>query len=805
MGNRFFLLLLSLLLVVTISHAQKSKKEPVKHDQEVRDIVAFLQFMVNTIGDEKTATRDKDVLITESYSKIFRDAKVQIEDDLDENRTVITNKDVQAYLKDVDFFFKDIKFEFVIEDIQVLGTEGERLSYKVSLTRNLKGVSSEGKPVNSTKPRFIELNYNEKDKDLKIVSIYTNQFNQKKALLSWWGELSYEWQMLFRERFDLSDSVTLADIKKITSLDSLDISGNPYVQNIAPVSQLLDLRMLNISGTNVTDLTPIRNLTELVDVDISRTAIEDVTALRYSLNLKHLNLARTNVKDIAVLEKLVSIEKLDVGFTGVENFAPLGYLNLLTNLNLESTKFADLSLIASFQQMTELNIAKTPALTLNSISALRELQSLNIDSLQIADISPLSGLTKLETVHMNYTKVLDLSPLAGIQNLQRIYCDHSMITSESAHAFMAARPDVLVIFDSEDLRGWWEDLSNVWKDVLKRAARFGQNPTKEDLARISNIDSINLSNYVSIKSLQPLTRIPKLKSISASKTGITDLSPLKIHSSLQSLDVRDTRVSDANVLQFFPALKRLNIARTQIRQFSPISSLQKLQVLNIDGNAVADSVVYNFLLLHQGCVVIYKTEKLNPWWSGLSDEWKNIFRAQVKTNPNPDAMDLHRIIELKKLFFDDVNLQDLSPLREFINLESLHFSATGIRDISVLSSLTSLRTLRMSNNPINNISPIKSLEIEDLDISNTPVEELGSLAGMKLLKLNCSGTQIRKLNDLKSLKQLEYLDISNTDVKKIGILKDLPLKTLKCFNTKLSKKEVAAFRKRHPDCNVVYY
>ena len=82
----------------------------------------------------------KEVLITESYSKIFRDSKVQIEDDLDEARDVITNKDVVAYLKDVDFFFQDVRFEFVIEHIEQ-GTNGKgETFYKVSTTRNLNHV-----------------------------------------------------------------------------------------------------------------------------------------------------------------------------------------------------------------------------------------------------------------------------------------------------------------------------------------------------------------------------------------------------------------------------------------------------------------------------------------------------------------------------------------------------------------------------------------------------------------------------------------------------------------------------------------
>src|SRR5262245_48097220 len=85
---------------------------PTEDEKKVRDLVAFFQFMLNTLGGKQTSTRDKDVMITESYAKIFRDDKVQIEDDLDTDRKVITNKDVVAYLKDVDYFFNDVKFEF---------------------------------------------------------------------------------------------------------------------------------------------------------------------------------------------------------------------------------------------------------------------------------------------------------------------------------------------------------------------------------------------------------------------------------------------------------------------------------------------------------------------------------------------------------------------------------------------------------------------------------------------------------------------------------------------------------------------
>src|SRR5687768_16015241 len=164
--NKLCLLTVSLVFMMAFGAlAQKSKpQKPAKkadiqkvdkpvagasqNDEKVKDVVAFLQLLLNTLGSNSTSARDKDMVITESYAKIFRDAKVQVEDDLDEDRTVITNKDVVAYLKDVDFFFKDVKFEFLVEDIKEGVNANGQVFYKVSLRRNLTGTTASGKQVN---------------------------------------------------------------------------------------------------------------------------------------------------------------------------------------------------------------------------------------------------------------------------------------------------------------------------------------------------------------------------------------------------------------------------------------------------------------------------------------------------------------------------------------------------------------------------------------------------------------------------------------------------------------------------------
>src|SRR5689334_13252488 len=66
--------------------AATTTPDAAESEKKVRDIVAFFEYMMNTLGSGETSTRDKEVMITESYSKIFRDKKVQVEDDLDPER-----------------------------------------------------------------------------------------------------------------------------------------------------------------------------------------------------------------------------------------------------------------------------------------------------------------------------------------------------------------------------------------------------------------------------------------------------------------------------------------------------------------------------------------------------------------------------------------------------------------------------------------------------------------------------------------------------------------------------------------------
>ena len=454
--------------------------------------------------------------------------------------------------------------------------------------------------------------------------------------------------------------------------------------------------------------------------------------------------------------------------------------------------------------MTALNVSSTPIEDLTPLKGLKNLRTLNIDSTRTANIDALSSLENLSVLHANYTMISDIHPLQKLANLERIYCDKTPIKAGTADAFMAANPKVLVVFDTEDMKAWWDTLTSEWQDILSTTARIGLTPTKDELAKITNVDSINLRGR-HIDDLVPLRKLLKMRVIIANNTAISDLSPLREHREIKYLDVSETEVSDISVTGKFAQLKVLRADKSKIQNIDLLfAGLQKLYV---DQTAIHDITAQEFLERNPHCLLVYKTIHLNRWWNRLPENWKEVFRRQMTSDTSASRENLHELVEQETFHFKEAQVTDLSAFSEFVRLKELHFSGTAITDLSPLIHFTSLKSLHATNSPIQQIELLNQLSgLEDLDISNSPVDELkviGSFPNLK--KLNCSGTQIKKLDPLKVLSTLEYLDCSNTRVGNLDPVSHRSLKTLKCYNTKVSTREIENFKKGNPECSVVYY
>ncbi len=817
--NMLFIICLAIPLSL---QAQSSiSSEELEHNKDkIEQLISFLEFTLNTVGSKETPTKEKEIIINQSYLKIFEDAEVQIEDDLDDNRETVTNKNVQAYLKDIDFFFQDASFELMVEDISHFLNDNGQLYFRVSLTRHLLGITLDGDTLNSIKPRFIEINYNDIQRDLKIVSIYTTKLSEKEELLSWWQSLSLEWQSVLKRQLGIYDTIGHVQLKDIIELTELDISGNQYIDELDGINQLKNLNYLDISNTRIKDLFPLRNLTGLTRLKCNNTDISSFNPLRYSYNLTELVAHHTQVDKIDILSNFEKLQQVNLAYTFINDISPLANLSHLSTLNIAGTGVADIEPVSKLKNLKFLNIANTNVFDLKHVENDHLLEYINFSGTKINTLSSLKKLSNLSVIVCNNTPISSLEPINELQNLERIYCDGTLITKVQANQFMKLHPRILVIFKSEVLQNWWKSLPLEWRRIFKQHVKVDSLPAKEQLAQIAQISHVDISDKGEINDISPLSVLENIESLKASNTSINNLEPLRDLEGLEFLDVSNTNISDLGPLSFSRELKILKIEDTQISNLTPIIYHNGLRYLYCDNIPAPDEKIEAFANQNRECLVMYRTKELQSWWNLLDQEWKSIFTKhlsavfshdQKEDQDNkliPGKDDLHKIISLRVINIQhNYSIEEMEPLTMLENLRNLQISGTKITALSPLSGLKDLESIDISENPVDDLSPLANLEkVRYINIENTPIEDLEPIAGWSNLeKLNCAGTLVKDLKPLADLHKLAIINCANTQVRILKHIEHLPVKKLICFNTRISSSRLEKFMDENPEADIMYY
>ena len=756
------------------------------HKEKIRDLVDFLEYAVNTIGHGGTPTRDKNIIINQSYLKIFEHAKVQIEDDLNESRDMVTRKDVQAYLSDIDFFFKHVEFRFNVEDISHYVNDNDEIYFMVSMTRNMRGITIENDSVNSMMIRYLEVNFNEEEGDLKIASIYSNRLSVEEELMNWWANLPYPWTDIFYNQIGKVDSMNSASLLRLMELEKLDLSVYPRLRNIEPLAKLTSLRRVNISGTQINDIVPLKNLTKLEVLDCSNTEVRDLSPLKYALGLKALKIDSTKVTDISVLASMENLEHLNASYTFINSLEGLSEARNLRKLELSKTRLRSLSGLELMNRLEVLICKDNHIKSLEPIKGLKNLNHLQIDNTLVTDLSHLSELDNLRILSCNNTLITSLMPIGVLPNLETVYSDNTLMVSSDAKEFITQHPGILVVYGTESLRGWWSNLSRSWKIVLMKEAEISRsNPSREEMARMANITHIDVSGIQDINSLEPVKILKNLKSVKFASTGVNSLSPLRGLLELEHVDASNTMVNELYSLEKHPKLVRLGVDNTQIK-------LQEIK---------------RFISNHPNCLVMYKTQDLLKWYGSLSKDWRTILMSHVERGNMTDSELLHTFINIEKLHFD-APVKSLDPLIPLSRLKELSFNGTMINNLDPLQNLGTLESLRCSHSPIASLLPIARLrKLKSLNFEDTLVDDLEPLSDLTgLTSLVISGTPVKDLKPLKGMTQLKNLECNNTGVKNLKPIQGIRgLRSLKCYNTKINAREIESFQKAVPQCEVVYY
>lgn len=785
-----------------------SAAEIENYKKEAKEMMSFLEYMFNTIGSSESDAEEKDVIVNQSYLKVFKDSKVNIEDDLDKKRDAVIFKEAQAYLKDIDFFFVDAIFKFDVQSITHFLTPEKQVVFKLTMNRSLRAKTIDGDSLKNNQVRYVEINLNQSQKELKIASIYTSKINEEEELKSWWATLSEDWKSIFGTYVSLPDTVSMAHIKNILNLERIDISSYTAISDLDPLSRLTKLKDVNISNTQVNDLLPLRNLSNLEMLNCSNTMIRSLDALKYAINLNELYCQNTQIPNLEPLRNLTKLDKLYFFNTAVSSLEPIANLTALREIRGEKTKITDLKPISELKNLIFLDIPNTEVNSLSPLSGLIALERIDFSNTPVANLNGLQGLRKLKLITLNNTAVADLTLLNGL-TVEKIYCDKTQINKEIARKFMAANPSTLVIFDSETLSNWWNTMSGEWKIAFGKSVSYTGLPTKDQLQQMANLTEINISNNQLMTTLEPLKELTNLKKLFCSGTAVVDLMPLKDLIDLQVLEANNTKVSNLKPLEKLTNLEKLSVENAKITNFQGLEKLQTLKIIYCDKNTISYDQVEALNKLLPSCLVIHQSEVLRLWWQNLADAWKQVFGQHVKVDNTPTREQTHQVAILEVLKIDNNNnIKDLEPVRQLRRLKELYLSNTLVSSIVPVMSLKKLERLDFSRNPIGDIAPLTDMiSLKYLAFENTPVNQLISVSKLtNLEEIKFSGTQIGDLEALKNLVNLRVIEFFSTKVSTLKDIQDLPkLKTVKCYNTKIWKMRERSFREKRPDVELIFY
>ena len=852
MIKKYFILAFLFSFISFDSQAQNlSQQEIESYKSECYDLVGYLEFSLNLIGGNDLSPKEKDIIISKSFTKLFRDAKVQIEDDLVANREAITNKDVQAYLKDIDFFFKDVSFSFKILTVDLLLDESDQTFFKIQTIRVLNGKSLQGDSLSNEQVRFIEVALKPNQRDLKIVSIYTTKINQIEENIKWWNDIPITWKnnlgknhflengiefchvlkitpelLVFEVQPDSNyqsisdtdslsaayispahDSIVIGNdsigqnlyknisltLNKILRTSELDLSNNYDISTLEPLSKLTDLHTLNISSTLISDLYPIRNLVNLQDLNISNTPVNNLDALIYSMSLQKLDISNTQVYSLASITNLSNLKIINISNTHIDNIEPISHIKELSNLDMQNNHtLNDIEPISNLKELSYLDISNCPISDINSLSSLNELSILFCNNTMINSLEPLSNLNNLSILHCENTEITTIAPLSDKPKLSKIYCDNTLLDEQKAVTFMTKNPHVLVVYETKKLKKWFTSLGPEWKAIFASNVDIDiSEPSKEQLHQLISILELDISNNMDINSLDPLSRLKNIKKLDASHTNITSIEPLYESRELDYLNISHTKIQTISPLENLNSISHVDISYTDVSDIIVFRNIHNIKYLNIESTSV-----YSLQPISNSSS-IREIQANNTQIDNFEFETFIYGNSKCKLIYKSEKLfdwwaDLNQ--SWKDVYSTEMNWQkepDETQLHALVKIQKLSIKNNReLNDLSPIKEFTQLKELKITGTQISNIEAIKDLKhLKSINLSQNPIENMNVLSELSDLKsINISNTPINKLDWVGNINHLEYLDISGTQVKNLKPLASLfLLKTLIAYNTRISK------------------
>ncbi|MBU3199107.1 leucine-rich repeat domain-containing protein [Clostridium estertheticum] len=150
---------------------------------------------------------------------------------------------------------------------------------------------------------------------------------------------------------------------------------------------VLKIKELKASNTNISNLSGIQNLTNLTLLYLYNNKIENIDDLKGLTKLTVLDLYNNKIENINALKKLTNLTTLYLWNNKIDNIDSLNGLTNLTVLDLWGNKISDIDALKRLTNLTVLDLSNNRINNINALKGFTKLNSLYLGTNPITDYS----------------------------------------------------------------------------------------------------------------------------------------------------------------------------------------------------------------------------------------------------------------------------------------------------------------------------------------------------------------------------------------------------------------------------------
>lgn len=330
-------------------------------------------------------------------------------------------------------------------------------------------------------------------------------------------------------------------------------------------SKTLNLSRLGLTTADLERWNPIieRKLPRLEELNLNGNQIDSAAPLVVFKNLKRLNLSNNNLSDIGVLSKLKNLTELYLSGNSIYNTEFLSKLRKLKKFYANNCNLSDFGFLSKLTKLTVLHLSGNQignVRHLGNLKKFKNLVDLNVSNNGLSDIDPLADLKKLKKLNVSQNAISEME-----QSLMEKFQESPDFTAKGNPVQTTIRRNKAI---------------NVIENAVKRGDNTlnlsGLELTTDDLVflapiikkKLLNLEILNLSGN-QITDISALLVCTQLKTLKIAQNRVNQL-PTEIHTltHLETIDLSGNRVTE-----FPERMANLNALQVLHAAHNPLSTV----------------------------------------------------------------------------------------------------------------------------------------------------------------------------------------------------------------------------------------